>query len=323
MHGSRTIWILGLAACWAAIGCTGDEDHLAATSDGSDAGGDGGGTTSGSTGGGATGSGGESVGVGGGGTSSGSGGGSTVEPLFASDWSTALGSSHNAVSDGGRWTMVGGQGGEIVASTGLDFPTANVLRVPWNEGWSLPRKTGMPIPAVGESRYYRWYMHLAFPDNVSDGQSHPIQDGEAGSQINWELAIRHNDGGPGAFVAQYQLHTVNGWPNYVWNGPTLQKGVTYRYELHLYRDGEDTFQIHPRIYDSSGTLIAADEDFSTYTNSATLASNPSLLFNDVNNLDGLNAGCNQGSLPEVGIYGYQAGFCVRADTWCGPYAGGI
>lgn len=282
-------------------------------------GGTGGSSSGGSSGsGGAGGTGGSAQGgTGGGGT--GGAGSSGLPPLFESAWSTALGNSANAVSDGGKWNIVGGQGGEVVASTGLGFPTANVLRVPWSGGWVLPRKTGLPIPAVGESRYYRWYMRLTIPDGVSDSQTHPVQDGNAGSQINWAFAIRHNDAGPGAFVVQYQLHTNNGWPNYQWSGPTLQKNVTYRYELHLYRNAAGTFQIHPRIYDAAGTLLADDDDYHAADNTATLASSPSFSFNDVNNLDGLNSGCNDGSQPETGTYGYESGFCVRSDAWCGPY----
>jgi hypothetical protein len=319
---ARTTFLLGSAA-WLLLACSDDGSVVTAgAGDPTSVGG------SGAAGGAEGGMGGAEGGAAGEGGSGGAGaaggaGGMGQPPLFHSDWSTALGSSEEAVSDGGRWTIVGGQGGEIIPSTGLDFPTANVLQVPWSDGWSLPRTTGMPIPAVGESRFYRWYFQVTVPDDVEDGQTHPIQDGNAGSQINWELAIRHNDAGPGMFVPQFVVHTNNGWPNYMWIAPGLQKHVTYRYELHLVRTGETTFQIHPRIYDSGGALLFDDDDFATPTNSATLASSPELLFNDVNNLDGLNSGCNGGEMPEPGLYGYQGGFCVRADTWCGPYEDGI
>src|SRR5687768_6666895 len=88
--------------------------------------------------------------------------GDTTTPgtvLFSSDFRTARGNSMDAVSDGRKWDFVS-RGSEttmeIVRSTGLDFPTENVYRVIATremEGWSMLRKTGLPIPAVGASRY--------------------------------------------------------------------------------------------------------------------------------------------------------------------------
>lgn len=251
--------------------------------------------------------------------------------LFRSDFSTGTGTSSSALRDTAKanpWDLVGGQGLEVVSAAGLDFPTTNVLRVTAlasSTGFATLRNTGMPVPANGQSRWYRFYARYTFPDNLEDNQTHPVQDGGAGSQINWEWAIMHNLGGAGRFTPSLQLHSNNPFADYRWNPPSLPKGVTFRYEWQVTRVSDTTFNLRARIYDTAGTLVRSDADFVNEGNTRTLAATPSLLFNNVNNLDGLNAGCNGigGSAPPFPfIYGYQSAFAVSDTDWIGPYSNG-
>jgi hypothetical protein len=241
--------------------------------------------------------------------------------LFASDWSTSLGSTPQALQDGGRWN--GPMGGEtsvrVVPSTGLDFPTSNVLDVYFatgsSSGFFWVQKTGLPIPAVGESRYYRWYMRVTQPDQLQDNGTHPIQSEGAGA---WDFEIENR---AGTFVPRWD----NG--SYHWVGPMLQKNRTYRFEFHLYRNGSSTYNLHARVYDSAGNLIGDDDDFRLeFPAGQTLASlpAPNLNLGSGSALQSITAGNNglAGTNPYPFTYSFQAAFCIRADRWCGPYTPG-
>lgn len=258
--------------------------------------------------------------------------------LFHSDWSTAseLGlplpaSSQEAVRDTNLalpWSIYGGSGLSVIASTDLDFPSPNVLRFVAEApttGFGTVRVTGLPVPAVGESRYYRFYLRVTAPDGLEDGSTHPIQDGNAGSQCNWLFYIESNEGGPGHWQPVYGLDALsNGWPIYQWRGPILDKGVTYRFEHQILRTGTDTFELHVRVYDHLGALLHDDDDFRDAMGSSALSSVPVLHFNEVANLDGLNAGNNGvgGTPPFPFEYSIQGAFAVGAADWIGPYVPG-
>jgi hypothetical protein len=252
--------------------------------------------------------------------------------IFHSDWSTALGTTSAALGDNGKalpWNVVGGQGLEVIQSTGLDFPTTNVLRVTSLEavgGFAFLRRTGMPIPAVGESRWYRWYIRVTTPNGLEDPESHPFQDGNAQSQANWLFHVYHDGATPGTWRPQFRpAPTVNAFPNDRWNGPDLPKNATFRFELQIHRTATNSFQMHVRVYDAAGTQIHTDASYSNQQSSATLATNPTFTFLTLANLDGLNAGCNGifGTAPFPFVYGYQGAVAVSGADWLGPYSNGI
>ena len=220
--------------------------------------------------------------------------------------------------------MLGGQGLEVISSNGLGFPTANVLRVTAEQrttGYAFLRKTGLPIPEVGESNYYRWYFRATMPDGLEDPESHPFQDGNASSQSNWLFHVYH-DAGAGRWRPQLRPSArSNAYPNDRWSGPALQKHVTYRFEVQLARTGTNTFRMNARIYDEAGTLLHSSNAFSNQTGASTLASNPTFTFSQLANMDGLNAGNNgiAGSPSWPFVYGYQGAIAVCRGDWCGAY----
>ena len=126
--------------------------------------------------------------------------------LFESDWSTTDGNP-DTINDSGKWE-IGGDGLSVIPSTGLDFPTANVLQVTALEsvtGFAFLRKAELPIPAIGENRYYRWYARV--PSSVSiaieDVQTHPHQDGNDAASTNWMFLVWQNTGGVGKWTPQW------------------------------------------------------------------------------------------------------------------------
>jgi len=253
--------------------------------------------------------------------------------LFHSDFGTGIGSTSAAVRDQNKtlpWNIQGGQGLEVISAAGLDFPTANVLRVTSlaaTTGYAFLRRTGIPIPAVGESRFYRWYLRVTTPNGLEDPESHPMQDGNASSQSNWLFHIYHDGGGAGFWRPQFRpAASANAYPNDRWNGPALSKNVTYRFELQIQRTATNSFQMHVRVYNAAGALLHGDSAFTNQENTGTLAGNPTFSFLNLAALDGLNAGCNgiAGSSPPFPfVYAYQGAFAVGSQDWMGPYAGGI
>jgi hypothetical protein len=254
--------------------------------------------------------------------------------IFHSDFGTALGTSDAAVMDTGKqtpWNVRGGQGLEVIPATGLDFPTANVLRVTAltaNSGFGLVRREGMPVPSVGQSRFYRWYIRAGA--NIEDGNTHPIQDGFNAGASNWQFEQLHTIGGTGKWTVQFKMGPQNAF-NQNFRGPALDVNVTYRFEVHLVRVSNTTYNFHVRVYNSSSptTPIFSDTDFNNVDAAmgiADLAAQPNghFTFNDVNNLHGLNGGCNGvAPLSSDRVYGYQSGFAVGGSDWLGPYGGGI
>lgn len=273
------------------------------------------------------------------------------------DWSHATGATAAAIGDGPsagtrKFDQIGGvinelDGARIIANPGtLGFPAtlANLFEVritAANQGYVEPRRTtGLAIPAIGQARYYRGYLHLcaatdvipAFP--TGDDEIHPFQDGSAASQLNWGWWIYHNQG-----VGQWRLHwrpqaSVNAFPAGRWSFPNLlAKARTYRWELCILRTGTATFKPSVRLFDESVSLttpILGDADLLNENSSMSLAdytASSDLLFNNLANMAGLNSGINglaniaswgAGVLPFT--YAYQGAMATGIDCgWIGPY----
>jgi uncharacterized protein YjdB len=259
---------------------------------------------------------------------------------FASDWSTATGTSITAVFENGKWNgvpaVIGGGGPldalQVVPAAGLDFPSgmANVLKVLFrarpleyhnvsvNEGWSLP--------GVGNSLWFRMYFRH---DVAGTGDFyHIVQTGPPG-ECPYNSAWWLNKVGENGM--DFQLATLGGASegatNIHWWGTTgLSRQATYRVEEQYLRVSETDWRLHLRIYDSNNNLIRQDADFrdeatdeplSTY--SGTITTDPACMRNKmVGN-------------PQVEMWGsddpahqhmYFGGFAVSRTGWIGPYVPG-
>jgi hypothetical protein len=260
----------------------------------------------------------------------------TRQFIFASDWSAEAGSTTSAKTDASRWNIISDPGNGLSVPTtcqSLGFPSATCLRIMGIQsatGFARLAKTGMPIPAVGESMYFRWYYRHEQP-SLGDNSQHPIESGQAGgldwcfntetmTSTTWRPEFRTGGDQSNAVLAR-------------WTGPTLRQGVTYRFEMQIQKISNTELYLHVRVYDAAGNLIAGDADFTndrlgnTGANLRSLATNPVLHFatSGGTNLHEIRAGVNGISnsdwFPQV-LYGYQGGIAVCRGAWCGAYTPG-
>jgi len=265
--------------------------------------------------------------------------------LFNSDFSTGTGSSEAVLKDG-AWTdlLNNGNAMEVVASTSLDFPSTNVLKITAvargtpNTGaygahcmfWTTDNL--FEPPAVGESLYYRWYLRMMTPDAYdatagADHQTHGTQDADAYARLNWMLRIETASNG--TFDLRWQMNSP-AWPNNMWTLAGLSKETTYRIELRVHRTSSTEYQLQTRIYNSSDTLLYDEDDFENLQNAAGGLGSTTFTFTDsVDEMTALRIGLNDLSTSglDASDYGfierYQGCVAIRSDDWCGPYAGGI
>lgn len=265
------------------------------------------------------------------------------EVIFHSDWSTELGQSMDALLDTDKdvpWDgFIGnGRGNQVVEGSVLDFPSSNVLEVvgQWREdpAGALAQNVTLfideahiPIPPVGTSLYYRWYIRVTVPDSyTADGSTHPIEDGPGMSDHNWNFLVDTNPDGTWDAILQTG---ANAFPDNRWACPTLDKGVTYRFEMQVHRISVTGFNLHARVYDSAGTLLHDDDDFRNArgTGDGTLADMPELITYDWSLIQGFQVGFNglMGGTEEqfpFTLY-YQGAIAIDDDDWLGPYRDGI
>lgn len=256
-----------------------------------------------------------------------------ITPLFFSEWPTT-GTSDAAITDSDKWDDInspGGTGLEVIAATGLDFPTTNCLRVSALQaslGYAFLRVSDMPTLAVDSRRYFRGYLRIAAATSaaVADPETHPHQDGNAASQINWGIWVYHNLGGAGKWTPQVRPQaSANAWPNDRWQSDTaLDKDATYRWEVMIHRTATATFKMETRWYTSVGEAVLTSINFfnqnSTLNLEEYVASQVFALPN-VASLTGLNAGLNGLSgtdyYPGI-VYCYQGAIAVADDQgWIG------
>ena len=257
---------------------------------------------------------------------------SQITPILQADW--AGGTANN----GGLFNITSGTGNEVVATTGLDFPAlmTNCLRTTCllaDVGLETVRCSTMDQIVSGEQRYFRLYfrMTLGDDDTPDDNQFHPVQDGNAGSQINWEWSL-YNNTHPrtgsaipaGEYVHTFQMGTGTfGLSRFIC--PNLQKGVTYRHEWAVFDDGETTFNLHARVYiGDSLTPLYQDSDFTSQDETVSLADNPDIAYNILASTNGINIGWNGifGTATYPTIAGYYGGLAIsRNQGWNGVYGG--
>jgi hypothetical protein len=243
---------------------------------------------------------------------------------FYSDFSTCLGVTFVCKSDGSRWSIALSQDqhnvGAVVLGSEAGFPSAHALRITPNSNQSGLRLTNATLGPLPEnsSRYYRYYFRLDHR-RIGDSNNHPIETSTLLSgTIAW--AFRSNALTDSTWTAQMRITgTV------VYESPILRTHVPYRVEFQLERLAGVSFRLHMRVFDMAGTLVAGNDRWRLANGSGTLADLPVLQFDGLAGLPGIQIGLNGLSNtdwhPSI-LYGYQGAFCVRSDTWCGPYVAG-
>ncbi len=268
--------------------------------------------------------------------------------VFNSDWSTATGGSQAALSDANKakpWTVILNNANlmQVVStsSEGLDFPTTNVLKITADNGGSgiVPgaqpqfRTTDnyIPIPQVGESIFYRYYLRIEVPDSYTDDPStHGTQDADGFNQRNWMHQVQtRSDGTYDLRIAVTNGANSNAWPDFFWK-VNLNKRQTYRIEQEVERISSGQFLLHARVYNAAGQLVFSDDDFENANGSASLdtgvplnlgllgAASLGAFRTGLNSLVGTHA---PGTFPFT--FGYIGGVAICRTNWCGPYQNGM
>lgn len=263
--------------------------------------------------------------------------------VFSADWSNSIGTGAAALTDGSRWdgSYNGNSVIQVVADPTGSAPTTNVFRVSnlsptVKSGWV--EKSGLwPSPQIGESRYWRIYLYNATSDaagNVPlDNSYHPVEYAATGggndSDESWNLLLGSKTDGtfPFKFAPTKAAYPKSRWiPSSAHNVQAyLSKNAWIRIEWKLTKTGTNAYTLDARIYNAANVLLFDSSTIRDASIDLTMAaSGTGLLMTDAYMgyfRVGTNGGSEWSAIPST-QYIYWTGFCVRSDTWCGPYSGG-
>jgi hypothetical protein len=200
------------------------------------------------------------------------GGSSAGGVLFASDWSTALGSTPNALQDGGRWTRLVECGGgytsvlAVVEGAALGWSlTPNVLRVT-QRGATLcgdvEVNSGSARPAPSQTHWGRFFFRN---DETANGHWHPVRYNTVGTvqSVPWLRfgsagGVRVGPGTSRTGAGAGLSYPYNAWTPAVSPGSgsvLLSHGTWYRYEWMKEYVSALAYRIYPRIYSLAGAPL--------------------------------------------------------------------
>lgn len=250
---------------------------------------------------------------------------------FDSLWDAATGAGSTAISDGGIWTTVSNntdtrEGLLVAAASGTDPFVTNALEVRYrtaSSGFAFLRVAGLAVPAATASKWYRAAFRQRYTQNQVLNTPHPIQDASAQGGTNWMFMIPPATVTATTWRPEFRTGPLVNPGHYQWLGPVLTIETWYLFEWQVHRLDATTFNLHVRVRNTDGTLIASDADFVNMADAGeSLANNPVLTFNNVANLDGLNAGNNGitvGSSPitDEGPLFDQAAIATSNGNWIG------
>src|SRR6266536_2644963 len=181
--------------------------------------------------------------------------------VFESDWSTATGTSPRAVTGGGRWKNYwefnGGTGIQLLSVVPEGPGGHNALKVV--QRGERPAADVQRDKVVPHSTdfYVRFYMRN---DDTSASGDHVVV---SGIDEYWNLTYMRKSSRSSGW--QFVVSMYGCGSNYPINhlGPTvtLSHGVWYRFEYFVDFVDPTHVQVHPRVYDASGTQILGDADF--------------------------------------------------------------
>lgn len=258
----------------------------------------------------------------------GSGGAAVV---FDSDWATAVGTSTAAVSDGGLWPHYwefnNGTGVQLLSVVAGGPDGHNALRVQQRGSSYAANLQIDDVVPQSQDYYLRFYMRN---DDTSSAGDHAF------TVDTWHYSnltfLRKYSGASDWRLVISMYGCGEHYPFNHWGPPgRLARGQWYRFEYFVDFVDASHVQVHPRVYDASGSLLYSDDAFrqqdygSTVWNGRndwTLASyyaagysfcvNPAF----VNDIGLGNNG--QASATSTGLYWYFAAVQIRTDTWPGP-----
>lgn len=263
-----------------------------------------------------------------------------VGVTFSSDWSTATGTSDNALRDGGKWNTAYCAQAATVLSVVPGGPvgwtkTANVLRLQQLGASGCGTLEKVDAVPLSTSHWGRLYFRN---DEIGTQHNHVVTyNPGVGAPIQTALWNRWGaPDGVNIFIRTYYTSTGAGtaYPTNVWSIGTqnvfgrdrLAHGTWYRYEWHMEYVTATTYRIWPRIYDMSGTLLYDATRFyqSDYPTSGThslatwYAAGNSFGFTDVSLGRRFGLGNEgPGGSTSTGGYWYHADVALSTAGWIG------
>jgi hypothetical protein len=269
-----------------------------------------------------------------------------VGVVFHSDWTTATGTSGQALLDMAKlqpWdaTKGDGNGGAAVTST-VSWPDGitralTISHVSGNDNPGVRLAGSLPNFTSG-TRAYRFYLNNVLPNDhrMGDDLVHPLQDGPGGgSNTNFQFELYDNGNGTycprvlfsgapaGGGGAHIQRYTIGG----AITGSTcaLPKGTAYRFELKFtYNAAADGLDGEFRVYNPDGSLRADADDWLRVSDREPSSSTRYYAVVDRTYFTSLQIGTNGwggGTTSTPYVTWHWAGVAVCSD-WCGLYSAG-
>jgi hypothetical protein len=250
------------------------------------------------------------------------------------DWSTATGNTSSAILDAGKtppWSAWRTAGGlpllNVTSASGLGFPSANVLRTTLGgTNSSDVRALDLwPVPAPGQSLYFRMYVRFDIPDrygNLGSSNHHPIQPEPGVCPSNWAFYV--GSFADGTLDIGWAFNTSSAG---FFLSRVLRKYQTYRWEWAFHRQPNGAYKADIRIFNAAGQLVADGRNFISRWNpdytSPLSSKNPDLNISD-SCIRRLMVGYNGPSWPSMSdAFTYYGAVSVKvsnnSNDWIGPY----
>lgn len=255
--------------------------------------------------------------------------------VFQSDWSTATGTSREAVQDGGRWKNywefnhdAGVQLLSVVPGATVNAPGGrNALKVVQRGPTYAANLQQDDVLPPSTDFYVRFYMRN---DDTSPAGDHVV------TVETWQyanLTFLRKTSGPKGWQPIVSLYGCGyTYPIGHWSpARTLSLGVWYRFEYHVVFVDRTDVQVDARVYDANGAQILGPADFQQssygselwngrsdwtlatyYSTGHSFCVNPGALTHF-----GLGNNGQQGAI-DTGLAWYFAGVQLRTDRWPGP-----
>jgi hypothetical protein len=192
----------------------------------------------------------------------GSGGGTTTPPVFQSNWSSNTGTSASAVTDGGKWPdyyeFNNGSNVQLMSVVSGAGPNGlNALRVEQRGSTYAANLQVNDVVAQSRDYYVRYYMKN---DDTSGAGDH-IVTADLYEYANLTFMRKYGSSSGWTFVTSLYgcgfTYPIGHWGP----GPKLANGQWYRFEYFVDFIDNTHVRVHPRVYNSSGTLLYSDADF--------------------------------------------------------------
>jgi hypothetical protein len=254
--------------------------------------------------------------------------------VFESNWDTAVGLTANAVKDGSvwpnYWEFNGGSSVQLLSVVSGGVNGHNALRVQQRGSSYAANLQVDNFIAPSKDYYLRYYMKN---DDTSSSGDHIVT---VDTYQYPNLTFMRKYGGPSSFRAVMSLYGCGyTYPIGHWTAAQqLSNGQWYRLEYFVHFVDATHVQVHPRVYNSAGTLIMSDAEFQQSDYKAggtwngrddwTLASyyaGGNSFCVDPNWMNDFGLGNNgQQGAADTGQYWYFSAVQLRTDTWPGPVA---